>query len=197
MQDISNPMYDASWIKEPIFSDLTTVKKFEEAYNTLFYGKVYKSVSAERKRYLGLKKKIKIFDQYKEKVFESVVMSFMQNVDPKIKYLELNKIKYVKNRNTKEINKIEKFKQNDIFEYIFVLIDIVYTVKFQIQKSRKHTYLIVHQSIKAPFTMDILSLKTILGKWDFKRRFKWFVKNIEIGLTSLNEITMIKERKKE
>jgi hypothetical protein len=93
-------------------------------------------------------------------------MSYLLNVDKKIKYQELKKMSYLTNKKTKQINKVDEFIEGEKFKYKFINEDTIYYNEFIIRSNPRKPYVVltISSSIKAPFSLDIFSLKSTLGK---------------------------------
>ncbi len=178
------------------------IDQYEEALNYLEKIKKYHSIIAEKRRVYKLEKKVKLLlnpnqiDKYDEndnlidtfleeanKKFESLVKSYINFINPK--YLndeKYKKISFLKTEENNNINQILEYNPNKKLKVRYIIDDIIYIDSFDLIYKKFKGKIIIKKIIKTPFPLEYFSYKSIMAKWNFRRKFKYYVKDIENGL---------------
>lgn len=164
-------------VKYTLISDS---EMFEEA-NAFLEESVYKSLTAEKQRMPYYKKNLKLLGSKEsaERKFETLVKSFLLSIDDNIDIDDLEYNIYQKAH--ENIYKIIYIK-NQKFTSRFIYKDVVYTDEFELVHKKNKSQIKIMKSMKAPFSLDRTSLLSTTIRIEFRRQWKSFIKDIEMGL---------------
>ncbi len=186
-------------VKYKITRDISEYKK---ALHYLEELKKYHSVTAEKKRVFKMEEKIKLILNPSETIkydedgkyidtflieakikFENLVRSYVNFINPK--YLEddeYRKAKYFVSKQDNNINENLDYIPNNKFKVKYIIDDVIYIDSFELKYKKFKGKIIVTKTIKAPFPLEYFSYRSTLAKWNFKRKFKYYISDIKTGL---------------
>jgi len=168
------------------FKKITNEKEFNESFE--YWNKnVYHSFSVEKQRNVIFIKKIKLLSYKKEpkEFFENLINSYMYSIDKKFNKELLSKKTFFKGENL--FYKIFLINETK-FNSVFIKDDVIYNDSFYLISNKKKTQykIVIKKSMKAPFSLNITSLKSTTAKIDFKKRSKTYFKKIKEGIENVN-----------
>ncbi len=177
------------------------VSEFNRALHYLDNLKKYHSVIAEKRRNYILKKKINLIlnpkeinlldedgnhlDVFKieaEKKFENLFKSYLNFVNPMYLEEDYDVINYFQTKSTGNIVEKNKFEKNKKVQFKYIVDDVIYIDEFELKYDNLKAKILVKKSIKTPFPLENFSYKSLMAKWNFKRKFKYYINDIEHGL---------------
>ena len=153
------------------YETITDIRDFAKAKKELEKRKMT-SITSEKRRKIIFRRTIKIPSEEKRNfIFKEIVEKNLTALDKDINLKELDKIRYVFDKESKNIKHISKYKKNEEFVFETILQDCIYTTSVRmINGKMEFTY-----SLLSPITLEYISLKGMLGRIAFyqKNKARW------------------------
>lgn len=164
------------------YNFITSEEEFETALEELHQTN-YVSITAEKQRNLYYKEKIKIIGTQSKKLekFKALVNSFLHSLNSEWNIDTIKDDMY-----QERFGNIHKFiydEEKQIFWSWYIHDDIIYTDKFEIWNFDKATSkFYIEKSMKTPIPMERMSLTTTMVRYEYRRNWKRFIKEVKDGL---------------
>ena len=154
--------------------------KAEKYINKISQEKVYYSTTAERRRYIIHRKTFdlkKVED--KQKFYTNLISEYLKNINTKLSFDKLTEENFVNSHSDQKIRKINKIVTDKKITVSFSNIeyDTIYKNLFELDLIKNK--LTINYTILALVALEPLSLKSLVGRRQFKKYFKLTKKNIK------------------
>lgn len=174
--------------KKANYKKIKDTKTFLEAEKKLDNWKVYKSLTAEKRRYVRHKAVFKLNPKTSIDLYNKLVKNYLLIINKNINFSEIDKLIFVTNTSDGTIRKLHSYKKNQelIMKWIdydsIYIFTLILSLKSSKNESIRSAKLKVRYSVKLPVTMDYYSYQGLLGRMDFKAHFKNMKKQIKAGI---------------